>query len=452
MKTMKLNHKSKALMNRAALFALLLAFAGFTFGQADQPEIKLTKQEKTQVVDSISKFMADKYVFPDVGKKIGDVVTKNLKDGVYESITNPEEFAGKLTEDMRSVNNDRHIGVKFSPDYIAMVNKANADENNKEMEEYEKRTNEYTNYNFKEVKILPGNVGYLKFNSFKDASAAGPTAIAAMNFLAYTDALIIDLTDNGGGSPSLIQLITTYFFNEPEHLNSFYIREGDKTEQFWTLPYVPGPKMTETDIYVLTSGNTFSGAEEFTYNLKNLKRATIVGETTGGGAHPVNMHIINDHFAVSVPFGKAINPITNTNWEGTGIEPDVKVSKDKAMETAYLLALEKRMEKEENKEIKQSVAWTIDGIKAKQNPVTLDEKTLKLYAGQYGPRKITLENGELFYQREGRPKMKMVPMKADLFMFDDIDYFRVKFIREGDKVVALEGNYDNGSTDRNEKS
>ncbi len=448
--------KQKQLQTRSFMIIILailfMGFAGLTLGQADQPEIKLTKQEKAQVVDSITRFMADKYVFPDMGKKMGDLITQNLKDGAYENISNPQDFAGKLTEDLRTVNNDRHIGVQYNPEYIAMMKKANADENNKELEEYEKRRSEYSNYNFKEVKILPGNVGYLKFNSFQDASIAGPTAIAAMNFLAHTDALIIDLTDNGGGSPSLIQLITTYFFEEPEHLNSFYIREGDKTEQFWTLPYVPGPKMTKTDIYVLTSGYTFSGAEEFTYNLKNLKRATIVGETTGGGAHPVDMHIINDHFGISIPFGKAVNPVTNTNWEGTGVEPDVKVTRDKAMETAYMLALEKRLEKEEDKEIRHSLAWTIDGIKAKQNPVNVDEKTMKLYVGVYGPRKITLENGELYYQRENRPKMKMVPMKDDMFMFNDIDYFRVKFIKEGNKVVALEGNYDNGRTDRNDKS
>ncbi len=448
--------KHKQLQTRSfmiiSLAILFMGFAGISLGQADQPEIKLTKQEKAQVVDSITRFMADKYVFPDMGKKMGDLITQNLKDGAYENISNPQDFAGKLTEDLRTVNNDRHIGVQYNPEYIAMMKKANADENNKELEEYEKRRSEYSNYNFKEVKILPGNVGYLKFNSFQDASNAGPTAIAAMNFLAHTDALIIDLTDNGGGSPSLIQLITTYFFEEPEHLNSFYIREGDKTEQFWTLPYVPGPKMIKTDIYVLTSGYTFSGAEEFTYNLKNLKRATIVGETTGGGAHPVDMHIINDHFGISVPYGRAVNPITNTNWEGTGVEPDVKVARDKAMETAYMLALEKRLEKEEDKEIRQSVEWTINGLKTKQNPVKIDEKTLKLYVGVYGPRKITLENGELYYQRENRPKMKMVPMKEDLFMFDDIDYFRVKFIKEGNKVVALEGNYDNGRTDRNDKS
>ncbi len=147
-----------------------------------------------------------------------------------------------------TINNDRHIGVRYMPERIAMIKKAEEDENNKELEEYEKRQREYSNFYFKEIKMLPGNVGYLKFNGFMDASVAGPTAVAAMNFLAHSDALIIDLTDNGGGSPSLIQLITTYFFDDSEHLNSFYIRDGEQTHQFWTLTYVPGERMLETDL------------------------------------------------------------------------------------------------------------------------------------------------------------------------------------------------------------
>ena len=304
----------------------------------------------------------------------------------------------------------------------------------------------------KELKILPGNVGYLKFNSFVDASMAGPTAVAAMNFLAHTDALIIDLRDNGGGSPSLIQLITSYFFEEPEHLNSFYIREGDQTHQFWTLPYVPGKKMLNTDLYVLTSSRTFSGAEEFTYNLKNMKRATIVGETTGGGAHPVSPHIINDHFAINIPFGKAVNPITNSNWEGTGIEPHIKTSKADAYDKAYLLALEELIKKETDEEVKQGLRWAHDGLDAKLNPSEIDEKTMKRYVGVYGPRKITLENGTLYYQREDRPKMKMIPMNENTFMFEEIEYFRLKVILENDEAVAVEGHYDNGRTDRNAKT
>jgi len=414
--------------------------------------IKIDVQEKALVVDSIAKFMSEKYVFPDKGNEMGDLLLANLEAGKYDEITDPGEYAQKLSEDLLTVNNDRHIGVMFMPERIALIKKAEEDENNKELEELEKRYSEFTNFNFEEIKILPGNVGYLKFNGFQDAIDAGPTAVAAMNFLSNTDALIIDLTENGGGSPSLIQLITTYFFEDSEHLNSFYIREGDQTKQFWTLTHVPGERMPETDLYILTSSRTFSGAEEFTYNLKNMERAIIIGETTGGGAHPVEAHIINDNFIVRVPFGRALNPITNSNWEGTGIDPHVKTNKAMAMDMAYMMALDSLMKKEENEDIKNGLKWAYEGLKAKQDPFEINEETMKKYVGTYGPRNVFLENGKLYYQREDRPKMKMIPLTEDTFSFTEIDYFRLKVIMEDGKAVALEGHYDNGRTDRNERS
>jgi C-terminal processing protease CtpA/Prc len=187
------------------------------------------------------------------------------------------------------------------------------------------------------VAILPGNIGYLKLNGFVDAQIAGPTAVAAMNFLANADALIVDLRDNGGGSPSMIQLLSSYFFEERVHLNSFYIRRTDEWEEFWTHDQVQGPRMTEMPIFVLTSGRTFSAAEEFTYNLKNLERATIVGETTRGGAHPVTGSTIPfDGFTIgmTIPYGRAVNPVTGTNWEGTGIDAHIEVPADDALDAA----------------------------------------------------------------------------------------------------------------------
>ncbi len=449
MGTKRLNKPFKM---RFSLLMSIIVASTISLSAQDENTNQLSSGEKSQVVDSIARFMTDFYVFPDKGKEMGDLVLENLKQGKYEQISDNVEFSRILSQDLQTVNGDRHINVRYSPEMIAMYRAAEADSNNTELEEFQKKRAESTNFNFKELKILPGNVGYLKFNSFVDASMAGPTAVAAMNFLAHTDALIIDLRDNGGGSPSLIQLITSYFFDEPEHLNSFYIREGEQTHQFWTLPYVPGKKMLDTDLYVLTSSSTFSGAEEFTYNLKNMKRATIVGETTGGGAHPVSPHIINDHFAINIPFGKAVNPITNSNWEGTGIEPHIKTSKAEAYDIAYLLALEKLIKKETDEETKRGLKWAYEGLDAKVNPVAMDEKTIKRYVGVYGPRKITLENGQLYYQREDRPKMKMIPMTNNTFMFEEIEYFRLKVILENDKAVAVEGHYDNGRTDRNEKT
>jgi hypothetical protein len=442
-------------MRKLTGIAIVLTFMFsliFKQGIAQEKEVKIDAKEQALVVDSIAKFMSERYVFPKEGKEMGDLVQQNLKNGDYDEITDPFEFAQKLTEDLLTINNDRHIGVGYMPERIALMQAAQEDEDNTELEELEKRYMEYSNYNFEKMKILPGNVGYLKFNSFYDASVAGPTAVAAMNFLANTDAIIFDLRENGGGSPSLIQLMTTYLFDQPEHLNSFYYREADQTRQFWTLTHVPGERMPETDVYVLTSSQTFSGAEEFTYNLKNLERAVIIGETTGGGAHPVSGYIINDNFLVRVPFGRAVNPITETNWEGTGIEPHIKTSKAEAFDMAYKMALDSLMNTEENEDIQNSLKWASQGLEAKLNPVKLDEKTMKSYAVTYGPRTISLEDGKLYYQRVERPKMEMKPITPDTFGFDEIPYFRLKVVMENGKAVAVEGHYDNGNIDRNERS
>jgi C-terminal processing protease CtpA/Prc len=161
-----------------------------------------------------------------------------------------------------------------------------------------------------------------------------------MNFLANVDAIVFDLRDNGGGHPAMIALISTYLFDQPTHLNDIWTRKTGATQQYWTLPVVPGKRLAAAPAFVLTSSRTFSGAEEFSYNLKNLKRATIVGETTGGGAHPVRGERIDDRFVIGVPFARAINPITLTNWEGIGVVPDVKVAAADALTTAQKLATE----------------------------------------------------------------------------------------------------------------
>ncbi len=194
---------------------------------------------------------------------------------------------------------------------------------------------------FEKVEVLPGNIGYLKFNGFMDPGVCAPTVVAAMGFLAHTGALIFDLRGNGGGDPAMVTFVASYLFDKPTHLNDLYNRKEDSTRQFWTLPYVPGERLPKQPVFVLTSKRTFSGAEEFAYDLKNQKRATIVGETTGGGAHPVGGHVVADYFMLGVPFAKAVNPISKTNWEGTGVEPDVKVSAADALATAEKLATEK---------------------------------------------------------------------------------------------------------------
>jgi C-terminal processing protease CtpA/Prc len=155
-----------------------------------------------------------------------------------------------------------------------------------------------------------------------------------MNFLADSDALILDVRDNHGGAPRMVALICSYLFEDSTYLGDIYDRQQNTTEQSWTVPYLPGKRFSGKPVYVLTSRRTFSAAEEFSYDLKNLKRATLIGENTGGGAHTVAPHRLDDHFYIMVPFGRFVSAITKTDWEGTGVEPDIKIAAADALDEA----------------------------------------------------------------------------------------------------------------------
>lgn len=292
---------------------------------------------RKRVIDGIKTNLAEFYIDAALARQMAEVVEAHLARGEYDSITDGDAFASRLTKDLRAVSHDKHLGVNFNPSKIPeRKGPPNADEVAR-MHQQAARAN----CAFKKVEILPGNIGYVKFDGFFPADVCGPTVVAAMGFVAHADALIFDLRDNGGGDPAMVSFISTYLFDKRTHLNDLYNRKEDSTDQYWTLSYVPGERLAKQPVFVLTSKRTFSGAEEFTYNLKTQKRSTTVGETTGGGAHPVGGHPLGDYFSIGVPFAKAVNPITKTDWEGTGVEPDVKVSAADALTTAQKLAPEK---------------------------------------------------------------------------------------------------------------
>jgi hypothetical protein len=458
-KVMRLRHCCRRMTAIPALVVvlsgLLLLEPATAWGQKnasdEPPDRQIDTEFQAEVIDSVAAALNEIYVFPDMAKEMEKHLRKQFKKKAYQDITSCRDFTRKLTEDLQEISKDRHLRVMFASD--EMIESFVEDTLTDEAKEHELRENRRDNFGFMTVKLLEGNVGYLDFRLFSEASDAGATAVAAMNFLAYADAIIFDLRQNGGGSPSMIQLISSYLLDEPTHLNSFYIRKEDTTKQFWTQAWVDGPRMSEALVYVLTSKNTFSGAEEFTYNLKNLKRGTIIGETTGGGAHPVDGRIFaNLNVGMSLPFGRAINPITGTNWEGTGVTPDIEVPQEKALDVAHLEALKALIEKADDPDIKRQLDWAIESKKAVLEPYTPPEGVLQDYVGVYGPRRIWMEGEELYYQRGENPRYMLTPMAADKFMIPELDYFRLEFVRDDEgKVVKVVGLYDNGMTDAHER-
>ena len=310
---------------------------------ASAVSLAIDSATRARVVEGAIAQLDKYYVFPDVASKMAEMMRGHLRAGDYSTSTNGVAFASLLTTQLQEVSHDKHLRMSYSPAPIPARPSAPQGPPDKDAVDRYRRQMESVNCGFVKAEQLPGNVGYLKFNMFADPDVCAPTAAAAMSFLANTKALIIDLRDNGGGSPGMVALLCSYFFSKPTHINDLWNRETGKTEEFWTTDTVSGKRFGDTKpVYLLTSKRTFSGAEEFSYDLKTQKRATIIGETTGGGAHPVRGRRIDDHFMIGVPFARAINPITHTNWEGTGVEPDVKVPAADALSTAQKLAAEKR--------------------------------------------------------------------------------------------------------------
>jgi len=301
--------------------------------EASPVVVTLDSALRKRVIAGVAADLTRFYVHPPVASQMVAALRAHQKAGAYSNLSDGFQFADRLTSDLRAVSHDLHLQIGFQPFKTPPPAPPTAQQLAAMRDQAE-----HGNCGFEEVEVLPGDIGYVKFNEFTQPDGCAGTIEAAMAFVAHTQALIFDLRDNHGGVPVTIAFIASYLFDRPTRLNDIYNRPQNTRTQFWTLPSVPGQRLSTQPVFVLTSNRTFSGAEEFCYDLKNLKRATIVGETTGGGAHPVNGYVVADYFQLVVPISEAISPITHTNWEGTGVQPDVKVSASSALNVAERLA------------------------------------------------------------------------------------------------------------------
>ncbi|MCP3962370.1 MAG: S41 family peptidase [bacterium] len=317
-------------MLRETALTLLLAPLAASAGAAD-----LDRKARRGVVDELAKSLREVYVFAEQAEEMATRVENRLKDDAYSSTSAPDRLAALLTSDLRGVAADKHLRVFVLPPEA----RQNEDDLKEARRRYEARAWR-ENYGFRQVRILDGNVGYLELKKFADPTVAGDAAAAAMAMLGNSEALIIDLRENFGGSPFMAQILISYLLEDaPQHLVDQYVRSLDATRQIYSLPWVPGKRMPDIPVYVLISSQTFSAAEGFTYMLQSMERASVVGERSAGGAHPVKVVNLGHGLAAAIPFARAINPITESNWEGTGIAPDIEAPAAEALDVAYAEAL-----------------------------------------------------------------------------------------------------------------
>lgn len=332
----------------AAIVAFNLACSTAIAGTPDpsaQADIQMTAASRHQLIEKLIQAVNDRYVFPDKAKMVEASLRVQQKRGAYDHVTSARKLSELLSQEIQATSRDRHLRVMFSEQAIP-ERKPQAEPT---PDDVARRLAWMRSENFGVQKIehLPFNIGYLELASFAPARHAAETMAAAMTVLAHTDALIIDLRKNEGGDTAAAVLLASYLLDKRTQLNDFYYREGNRLEQRWSADVIPGLRYGQKkDVYILTSKDTFSAAEDVTYALKNLRRVTVIGETTGGGAHPGDDIRLLPNFSAFMPLGRAVSPITKTNWEGVGVTPDVSVCAADALRTAQVAILTKMADSE----------------------------------------------------------------------------------------------------------
>jgi Peptidase family S41 len=291
----------------------------------------LDASQRHRVVSAAASDLTQFYVDRDLAQKMSAALLSHERRGDDNAATDGRAFAALLTRQMRDVSHDMHLDVLYSADPLPAPSPMHTSEPSAGYRDFLQRNN----CTLEKVQILPHNLAYLKLNSFPDLSVCQQAAAAAMARLNHADAIIFDLRDNRGGQPAMVAFLAAYLFDHPEY---FYNPRENTTQNSWTHSPVPGNLLADKPAYILTSSATYSGAEQFCYDLKMLKRATLVGETTGGGAHSGVFHRLDDHFGIGIPEAQPINPYSTPDWAETGVQPDVRVSASDALQTAQKLA------------------------------------------------------------------------------------------------------------------
>jgi len=294
----------------------------FTFdqGSVDMRAVDAALIEST--LDSLAGILERFYVSAQMGKEMADMLRRHKSSGRYAGITNGSKLAEKITGDLRALSKDLHLGI-----FYGQLPKDDASPRGEPGPE--------TNYGFPEVKVVDGNTGYIRIDEFSHSEKSREAAIKAMAAVADCEALIFDLRSNHGGGPELGHLISSYLFDAPTLLGSYYSRLEDGIKDIYTLESLPGKRFGQKKrVFILTSSNTASGAETFAFCLQDLKRAVVVGERTVGTAHGARYMVVNDRFWMTIPIVRPISPVSKKDWEGTGVTPDIQAPEDRALDVA----------------------------------------------------------------------------------------------------------------------
>ncbi|MEX2971942.1 S41 family peptidase [Streptomyces sp. C184] len=287
-----------------------------------------------EIIDLALDRIVTGYVFTQRAVEVDQAIRARLASGAYDALSGAA-FCAAVTKHLQEVCPDKHLRLLWQ-DEPRGTESAQEDAGRAAFLALMRAEN----HGIRRCEQLDGNIGYLDVRWMADAGEGARAIGAAMELVAHTRALLLDLRECRGGSPAGAAMWCSYFFPDDQvHLNDFYERSTDSTRQYWTLSHLPAPRYLYRPVYVLTSATTFSGGEDVAYTLQAYERAEVIGETTRGGAHPTERYPVTEHITVTVPTARTTNAVTGTNWEGVGVQPDRDVPADTAFEVAYKEAL-----------------------------------------------------------------------------------------------------------------
>jgi hypothetical protein len=420
--------------NGALALSAMLVVGLATAAAPTMPAGTITVTEARAVVNRTIDIVTRHYVFPKARPGIVAALATNEAAGRYD-VDSAAELAARLGADLVAAGHDKHLWIDYNPAQAAAL--AHGDES-KDARDYAARAGRLHNEGYESMRLLPGNVRYVELTGFRWNGAATTRAVAdAMRFLAGGDAAIIDLRRNGGGSAEAVQALVSYFMPADSRvLMTFHEGANGKAHVTRVLAHLPAPRLTGKPLYVLTSADTASAAEEFADHVRLFKLGTLVGTATAGAANNNTLFAVGHGFVLSVSTGRPEHPVDHGNWEGAGVAPHVAVAASAALDQAQLLALE--MLDARPGADHEVYAWAIAGLRGRMRPPSLDAARLAEYTGTFGVRTITLAHGTLTFQRESRAPTTLSPLADDLFAFGNTEDIRLRFRRAGGHVTGFD--------------
>ncbi len=429
-------------LRRIAVLIALGAAAALNISASAWAAERLSAKQRDTALAAIKKEFQEGYVFPEMRPRIIERLEASQRAGDYDT-DDAVQFADRITRDLREVSDDRHLSLRVDPTAYAAAKSEPQSAAGEDA--YYRRLAERSNHGLGEMKILPGNLRYLRVTGFHWINdQTGAAYDAAMRFLRGGDAIVIDVRNNGGGSHGAVRYLVSHFM-DPDVLELSFLEGSKPPSQSRTLEYLPAGRLKGKPLYVLINGQTASAAEAFAYDVQQFHLGQLVGAKTVGAANNNKLLPIAPHFILSVSYGRPQHAVSGGNWEGSGVAPDVDTPPEQALEKAQELALQRLLQaKGLDPERRRDYAWAQAGVAARLHPPALDSGAMSALAGRYrkpgSPDAIEVaqRDGTLWLTLPRRPTARLTPLTRDLFAVDGYESLRVRFVGKDLQLLWLD--------------